>query len=93
MLANMVITMETLAQGLLREIVEAGKQKRLNQGELCKLAGISASTVSKIKSGVDVQLSTLERLAQVAGLRVCLKNAEPLVEQLSRGTLFDFGPK
>ncbi len=59
-----------------------------HQKTLVQKAGLSASTLSKLKQADDVRLSTLERLASVVGLRINLVSNDPVLEKLLNRKLF-----
>ncbi len=80
--------MKTLLAALVHQIVDAGKDRGMDQKTLVQKAGLSASTLSKLKQADDVRLSTLERLANVVGLRVSLSPNDPVLEKLLDRTLF-----
>ena len=48
------------------------KVHRLSKKSLCKQAGISAVTYSKLLDGADPKLSTVIKLAKVLGLSIRL---------------------
>ena len=80
--------MKTLLAALVDQIVDAGKNRGMDQKTLVQKAGLSASTLSKLKQADDVRLSTLERLANVVGLRVSLSANDPVLEKLLNRKLF-----
>jgi len=73
---------------LLDEIFRAAKAQGLDQKSLAERAGLSAPTLSRIKSQDDVALSTVVRLAAVVGLRLTLTAADSYVADVERGELF-----
>jgi transcriptional regulator with XRE-family HTH domain len=73
---------------LLDEILRAAKAQGLDQKSLAARAGLSAPTLSRMKSQDDVALSTLVRLAAVVGLRLALVAADGFVAEVERGELF-----
>ena len=73
---------------LLDEIFRAAKAQGLDQKSLAERAGLSAPTLSRIKSQDDVALSTVVRLAAVVGLRLTLTAADSYVAEVERGELF-----
>jgi len=74
---------------LLKQIVEAAQHQGLDQKTLVARAGLGASTLSKLKQADDVRLSTLERLANVVGLRLTLSPNDPVLEKLFERNFFD----
>ena len=80
--------MKTMLAALVDQIVDAGKNRGMDQKTLVQKAGLSASTLSKLKQADDVRLSTLERLASVVGLRINLVSNDPVLEKLLNRKLF-----
>lgn len=58
----------TLADELRRAIVA----RELNRHRLARLSGLPYSVVHRFMGGADVSLATLDRLCNVAGVRVTL---------------------
>ena len=75
---------------LLNEILAQAKDKGINKSTLSERAGFAANAVSKVLKAKDVKLSTIERLANAAGMRIRLEPNNPVVAKISNGTLFDF---
>lgn len=80
--------MQTIQRTLIHQIVDAGKKRGMDQKTLVQQAGLGASTLSKLKQADDVRLSTLERLANVVGLRISLAPNDPVLEKLLDRSLF-----
>ncbi len=78
----------TTATQLLEEILQAGRSRGLDQRRLAERAGLSPSTLSRMKHQEDVALSSLSRLAEAVGLRLALVAADDYVADVERGDLF-----
>ncbi|HFQ13962.1 MAG TPA: hypothetical protein ENK40_04115 [Gammaproteobacteria bacterium] len=81
--------MREVLSRLLEQILEAAREQGLDQKTLVARAGLGASTLSKLKQADDVRLSTLERLANVVGLRLSLTPNDPVLEKLIERNFFD----
>ncbi len=81
--------MREVLSSLLKQIVDAAQNQGLDQKTLVARAGLGASTLSKLKQAEDVRLSTLERLANVVGLRLTLSSNDPVLEKLIERNFFD----
>ncbi len=81
--------MREVLSRLLDQILEAAREQGLDQKTLVARAGLGASTLSKLKQADDVRLSTLERLANVVGLRLSLTPNDPVLEKLIERNFFD----
>ena len=73
---------------LLAQIIELGKRKGLKQKDLAERAGLSAETLSRAKKSGDLHLSSLQKLANIVGLKLCLSPDEPLMNKINSGSLF-----
>ncbi len=73
---------------LLAQILELAKRKGLRQKDLAARAGLSAESLSRAKKAGDMHLSSLQRLAQIVGLKLCLSSDEPLMNKINSGSLF-----
>ena len=73
---------------LLAQIIELGKRKGLKQKDLADRAGLSAETLSRAKKSGDMHLSSLQNLANIVGLKLCLSPDEPLMDKINSGSLF-----
>ncbi len=73
---------------LLTQILDKAKRKGLKQKELAERAGLSAESLSRAKKAGDMHLSSLERLAKIVGLKLCLSSDEPLMSKINNGSLF-----
>ena len=73
---------------LLAQIIELGKRKGMKQKDLAERAGLSAETLSRAKKSGDMHLSSLQKLANIVGLKLCLSPDEPLMNKINSGSLF-----
>ena len=73
---------------LLAQIIELAKRKGLKQKDLAERAGLSAETLSRAKKSGDMHLSSLQKLANIVGLKLCLSPDEPLMNKINSGSLF-----
>ncbi|VAW55716.1 hypothetical protein MNBD_GAMMA07-2397 [hydrothermal vent metagenome] len=78
----------SIAAQLLTQILEKAKHKGLKQKELAERAGLSAESLSRAKKAGDMHLSSLESLANIVGLKLCLSSDEPLMSKINSGSLF-----
>jgi transcriptional regulator with XRE-family HTH domain len=74
---------------LLRQIIALGRQKGLSQQDIARRARLRPESVSRAKKSGDMRVSNLEELARVVGLRLTLVPDQPLIEKISKGTLFE----
>lgn len=79
--------MNTTSQ-LLIQIIELAKRKGLKQKDLAERAGLSAESLSRAKKSGDMNLSSLQRLAKVVGLKLCLSPDIPLMDKINTGSMF-----
>jgi len=73
---------------LLLQIIELAKRKGLKQKDLAERAGLSAESLSRAKKSGDMNLSSLQRLARVVGLKLCLSPDLPLMDKINTGSMF-----
>lgn len=73
---------------LLTQIIELAKRKGLRQKDLAERAGLSAESLSRAKKAGDMHLSSLQKLAAIVGLQLCLSPGEPLMSKINNGSLF-----
>ena len=66
---------ETLSQSI--EIAKLSKAKQLKQSELAILMGVSQANISKVESGKDIQLSTLQQYINALGGEVSITAKMP----------------
>jgi transcriptional regulator with XRE-family HTH domain len=60
---------------LLNQIIGAAKAAHLDQARLAQAAGVAPETISRAKKRGTIDLSTLEALAQAAGLTLSLSDS------------------
>lgn len=70
------------------EIIKAAKARDISQGELAARAGIRQETLSRAKKHSNLRYSTIEKLAQIAGLQLKLIPDNPVADKIQEGTLF-----
>lgn len=73
---------------LLSQILEIAKRKGLKQKDLAERAGLSAESLSRAKKAGDMHLSSLQNLAGIVGLKLCLGPDEPLMQKINNGSIF-----
>ncbi len=73
---------------IINDIIEAAKARNISQGELAARAGIRQETLSRAKKNANLRFSTVEQLAQVAGLKLKLIADNPVADKIQDGTLF-----
>ena len=73
---------------LLTQIIELARRKGLKQKDLAERAGLSAESLSRAKKAGDMHLSSLEKLAAIVGLKLCLSPGEPVMSKINSGSLF-----
>lgn len=71
----------------MREIIRHVKARGGNQKTLAAQAGIAPETVSQMKRNEDALLSSINKLAAAAGLRLTLVPDTDLAERIIRGEL------
>lgn len=54
------------------ELAKLRKTKRLKQTELAAMMGVSQASISKVESGKDIQLSTLQNYVRALGGEVSI---------------------
>jgi len=79
---------ETLAAGLMRDILRQARDRGWTQSELAERASVPGSSISRIKRSGRADLGTLARLAAAVGLRLTLVPDSDFTEKLTRGDLF-----
>ena len=79
---------DTIAAGLMRDILHHAQQRGWSQGELAERASVPESSISRIKRTGRADLGTLANLAGAVGLRLTLLPDSDFTEKLSRGDLF-----
>lgn len=73
---------------LLVQILELAKRKGLKQKDLAERAGLSPESLSRAKKAGDMHLSSLQKLANIVGLKLCLSPDEPVMNKINSGSLF-----
>jgi len=73
---------------LLTQIIELARRKGLKQKDLAERAGLSAEMLSRAKKAGDMHLSSLQKLASIVGLQLCLGPDEPLMNKINNASLF-----
>ena len=73
---------------LLTQIIDLARSKGLKQKDLAQRAGLSAESLSRAKKAGDMHLSSLEKLAAIVGLKLCLNPDEPMINKINSGSLF-----
>ncbi|MDI1260509.1 hypothetical protein [Aquabacterium sp.] len=64
----------SIEQSLLTQVIEAARAAQLDQGHLAQAAGVAPETISRAKKRGTIDLSTLQALAQAAGLTLSLSS-------------------
>ena len=59
------------------ELAKLSKAKQLKQSELANLMGVSQANISKVESGKDIQLSTLQQYINALGGEVSITAKMP----------------
>ena len=59
------------------ELAKLRKAKQLKQSELANLMGVSQANISKVESGKDIQLSTLQQYINALGGEVSITAKMP----------------
>ncbi len=73
---------------IISEIIEIAKSQNISQGELAARAGIRQETLSRAKKSSNLRFSTVEQLAQIAGLQLKLIADNPVADKVQEGSLF-----
>ncbi len=73
---------------LLDQILAAARTAGLDQRALAARAGLSAGTLSRLKTQSDASVATLNRLAQAVGLRLTFTADDDYIRRVERGELF-----
>ena len=73
---------------LLAQIIRQAKAMGLKQKDLAERAGLSAETLSRAKKAGDMHASSLEKLASIVGLKLCLSPDKPILDKINNGSLF-----
>ncbi len=78
---------QSTANELVGEIIQHVKAKGGSQKALAAQAGVAAETLSKMKKKDDAMLSSINKLAAVAGLRLILVPDDDLAERIVKGDI------
>ncbi len=73
---------------LLAQIIDIARRKGMKQKDLAQRAGLSAESLSRAKKTGDMYLSTLQKLAAIVGLKLCLNPDEPMINKINSGSMF-----
>jgi transcriptional regulator with XRE-family HTH domain len=65
----------SIEQLLLSQVIEAARAAQLDQARLAHAAGVAPETISRAKKRGTIDLSTLQALAQAAGLTLTLSGS------------------
>jgi transcriptional regulator with XRE-family HTH domain len=75
-------------ENLIRIIKERRENLNVNQENLAKLSGVGLRTLKQFESGKgNPTLQTIQKLADVLGLEVCLKVKTTINDEESKNTL------
>ncbi|WJW76602.1 helix-turn-helix transcriptional regulator [Thiohalobacter sp. IOR34] len=74
---------------LLEQILAAARERGLTQQQLASRAGITPETLSRMKKRGSGELTTIERLAAIVGLRLSLLPDDDRLEALRQGRFFE----
>jgi DNA-binding phage protein len=67
---------DSLSVQLLQQVLKAADARGIDQARLAERAGLNPETISRAKKRIDMELSTIARLASVVGLQVVLQPAK-----------------
>lgn len=73
---------------IINEIIQAAKTHNISQGELASRAGIRQETLSRAKKNPSLNFTTVQQLAQIAGLKLKLIPDNTIADKVQEGTLF-----
>jgi len=73
---------------IINEIIQAAKTNNISQGELASRAGIRQETLSRAKKNPNLNFTTVQQLAQIAGLKLKLIPDNSIADKVQEGTLF-----
>jgi transcriptional regulator with XRE-family HTH domain len=73
---------------LINTIKERRESLRVNQENLAKLSGVGLRTLKQFESGKgNPTLSTIQKIADVLGLEICLKVKEIMTDEEGKNTI------
>jgi transcriptional regulator with XRE-family HTH domain len=73
---------------IINQIIRTAKARNISQGELAARAGIRQETLSRARKNSTLRFSTVQQLAQIAGLQLKLTTDSPVPDRIQSGTLF-----
>jgi len=73
---------------IINEIIETAKANNINQSELASRAGIRQETLSRAKKNPNLNFTTVQQLAKIAGLTLKLIPDNSIADKVQDGTLF-----
>jgi len=73
---------------IINEIIQAAKANNISQGELASRAGIRQETLSRAKKKPNLNFTTVQQLAQIAGLKLKLIPDNSIADKVQEGSLF-----
>lgn len=75
-------------ENLINTIKEPRENLKVNQEYLAKLSGVGLRTLKQFESGKDnPTLQTIQKIADVLGLEVCLKVKSEITDEKGQNTL------
>lgn len=73
---------------IINTIKERRESLRVNQENLAKLSGVGLRTLKQFESGKgNPTLSTIQKIADVLGLEICLKVKEIMTDEEGKNTI------
>ncbi len=75
-------------ENLINTIKERRENLKVNQENLAKLSGVGLRTLKQFESGKgNPTLQTIQKIAEVLGLEVCLKVKTEITDEKGKNTL------
>lgn len=75
-------------ENLINTIKERREDLKVNQENLAKLSGVGLRTLKQFESGKgNPTLKTIQKIAEVLGLEVCLKVKTEITDEKGKNTL------
>jgi transcriptional regulator with XRE-family HTH domain len=75
-------------ENLINTIKERRENLKVNQENLAKLSGVGLRTLKQFESGKgNPTLKTIQKIAEVLGLEVCLKVKTEITDEKGKNTL------
>lgn len=84
----MIILSKMNETEIINTIIDTARALGISQGELATRAGIRQETLSRARKNSTLRFSTVQQLAQIAGLSLKLVPDDPVAEKVQEGTLF-----